>query len=247
MVTISPVMVAPVCLVGDPLQITCTAPVEFIKWSVFQLHEQELDNPVQINARDISQQMSQREVNSAIFTFMRISAQFASPLISTLSIDSVNIRLNETTVKCTDVKNPMSSASTTIQITDSNTSKLVYDIVRSMQASTAIITVTDENTPTLSVSEQYEADNVTVIMEWDQQVYDTCCTRVTPLPPLIFTGSTTCQLVYILQYNTEYNLSVVAAAPCRPNVTVAITLHYGEYWYKIVHIHQYLLLTDLYS
>ena len=56
MVTLSPMMVAPVCRVGDPLQLTCTASVEFISWSILQPNEQgtieEVTNSVQINARD---------------------------------------------------------------------------------------------------------------------------------------------------------------------------------------------------
>ena len=121
MVTISPMNVAPVCRVGDPLQITCTASVEFIRWSILQADEQgTLVKPVisgQINSLD-DNQMSQRIINSTTFTFTRTSAHEASPLISTLSLDSVNINLNNTVVCCADVANSMTSASTTIQIND---------------------------------------------------------------------------------------------------------------------------------
>ena len=123
MVTLSPMVVAPVCL-GDPLQLICTASVEFIRWSILQPNEQgtlvEVVNSVQINSLDVNQ-VSSRVVNFATFTIMRISTQFASPLISTLSIDSVSIGLNETLVRCTDVANSTTSASTTIHIIDANT------------------------------------------------------------------------------------------------------------------------------
>ena len=71
------------CHVGDPLQLTCTAEsVQFMRWNVLQSNEQgildEVAN-VQINARDINVQMSQREVDSATLTFMRTSAQFDTP------------------------------------------------------------------------------------------------------------------------------------------------------------------------
>ena len=69
-------------------------------------------------------------------------------------------------------------------------------------------------------------DNVTVTVEWGQQVGITYCARVTPLAPLIFIGTTNRQLV--LEYNMEYNFTVVAFAPCRPNVTIISTLTYGE-------------------
>ena len=70
------------------------------------------------------------------------------------------------------------------------------------------------------------ADNITVTVEWGQQVGITYCARVTPLAPLIFIGTTNHQLV--LEYNMEYNFTVVATAPCRPNVTTISTLTYGE-------------------
>ena len=65
-----------------------------------------------------SNQVKQRIVNSTTFTFSRTSAQGVSPLITTLSIDSVNTGLNGTVVYCLDVANPMTLASTTIQILD---------------------------------------------------------------------------------------------------------------------------------
>ena len=119
-ILLSPMSVAPVCHVGDPLQLTCTASVEFMRWNILQSNEQGILEEVanaQINARD-SMQISQREVDSATLTFMRLSAQGASPLVSTLSINSVSIGWNGTVVNCSDVENPMTSASSTIQIID---------------------------------------------------------------------------------------------------------------------------------
>ena len=135
MLTISPMVVAPVCRVGDSLQITCTASVQFIRWNTLQANEQgtlvEAANSVQINNVDANQ-MSQRWVDSAIFTYLRTSAQGTLPLISTLSIDSVNIGLNGTVVLCAGVGNPMISASTTIQIINIGQSELA--IISQLQA-----------------------------------------------------------------------------------------------------------------
>ena len=119
-VTLSPMMVAPVCRVGDLLQLTCTASVEFIRWSIMLVNDWGMleDITANINSRDSSQQMSQREVNSTTFTFMRSSAQYGS-LNSTLSIDSVSIGLNRTIVQCIEVGGSMTSASTTIHIRNS--------------------------------------------------------------------------------------------------------------------------------
>ena len=128
MLTLSPMMVVPVCDVGGPLQITCTARVEFQRWSILRFNEQgileKITNDVTINSRDPYNQMTPAVVNSATFTFIRSSAQEDSPLISTLSIDSVNIGLNGTIVQCMDVANPMTLASTTIQIVDVSQSEL---------------------------------------------------------------------------------------------------------------------------
>ena len=117
MVTLSPMRVAPVCDVGDQLQLICTASVEFIRWSIMVVNDQGIAEEItaNINSGDTSQQMSQRIINSTTFTFMRSSAQNRS-LVSTLSIDSVSTGLNETLVRCREVGGSMTSASTTIHI-----------------------------------------------------------------------------------------------------------------------------------
>ena len=119
MVTLSPMTVAPVCRVGDPLQITCTASVEFIRWSIRVVSDQGIHAEItaNINSRDTSQQLTQRVVNSSTLSFIRNSAQ-SSSLISTLSIDSVSIGLNGAVVQCVEVGVSMVSASTTIHIVE---------------------------------------------------------------------------------------------------------------------------------
>ena len=131
LVTLSPMSVAPVCRVGDPLQITCTvtASVRFISWGVFQINEQgtleQIVSDVLISSTGSNNQMTSITVNSVMFTFMRSSSQGASPLISTLSIDSVSIGLNGTIVNCSDLTDSVRSASTTIQIIDTSQSEFV--------------------------------------------------------------------------------------------------------------------------
>ena len=46
MLTLSPMMVAPVCRVGDPLQITCTASVDFIRWSILVVNEHGMNEEI---------------------------------------------------------------------------------------------------------------------------------------------------------------------------------------------------------
>ena len=120
MVTLSPMTVAPVCRVGDQLQVTCTASVEFIRWSLVVVNEHGMDEEITVsrNSRDPNPEPKERIINSTMFTFSRTSAEDALPLISTLSINSVSIGLNETVVGCMDANNPMTSASTTIYIID---------------------------------------------------------------------------------------------------------------------------------
>ena len=111
--------VAPVCHVRDLLNLTCTASVDFISWSVFRANEQgKAINDELINSIEV-----QIVVNSAMFTFTRTFAQGAIPLISTLSIDNVSIGLNGTVVCCMEAGNMIISASTTIQIIDTSQSE----------------------------------------------------------------------------------------------------------------------------
>ena len=85
----------------------------------------------------------------------------------------------------------------------------------------------DQYTPILSItSEEYEADNVTATVQWNQEVGISYMSRILPLAPSFFTGSNSQQL--ILLYNTGYNLSVIAVTPCRTNTTAFIQLSYGE-------------------
>ena len=111
--------VAPVCHVGDPLQLACMSPVRSLRWRFLQVNDLgtlvEVTNSVLIDASDDNQRKL-GEVDSTTFTFTRISTQGSSPLISILSIDSVSIGLNGIVVRCTDVANSTISASTMIYI-----------------------------------------------------------------------------------------------------------------------------------
>ena len=120
--TFSLMEVAPVCRVGDPLELTCTASVESLQWSLTVVDEQGRDENILmfITASAPSPQPPPITVNFTTFTLRRISDQGASPLVSTLSIDPVSIGLNGTVVNCMDATSSMtpSSESTTILIID---------------------------------------------------------------------------------------------------------------------------------
>ena len=127
MLTLSPMMVAPVCLVRDPLQLMCTAtaPLQFLEWSIMVVDEHGRLEEITAysNLRDETEQLTEITVNSTTFSFRRISARFASPLTSILSIDSVSIGLNGTVVRCWDTVNSSTSATTTLQIIGTHNSE----------------------------------------------------------------------------------------------------------------------------
>jgi hypothetical protein len=127
MVTLSPTSVAPVCQVGDPLELTCSSTGSFIRWTITVSNEQGVPQEYRrsINSQDASQQVSMIQVNSTSFTFMRTSDQGMLPLISMLVIDSVNRYLNGTKVYCLDVATS-TNVSTTIRLFDMSMF-VVYD------------------------------------------------------------------------------------------------------------------------
>jgi hypothetical protein len=119
MVTLSPTSVAPVCQIGDPLELTCSSTGSFIRWMITVSNEQGVPQEYRrsITSQDGSRQVSMIEVNSTDFTFMRTSDQGMLPLVSTLAIDSVNRYLNGTEVYCSDVAT-LATTSTTIYLFD---------------------------------------------------------------------------------------------------------------------------------
>ena len=114
-VTLSPTPVAPVCRVGDPLELTCNLSGIFLEWSFTVGNEQGVPRNYRetIHFQDFSEPMLL--VNSTTFTFMKTYNQGMLPLISTLVIDSVNRYLNGTEVHCLD-KETYATASTTIHL-----------------------------------------------------------------------------------------------------------------------------------
>ena len=81
--------------------------------------------------------------------------------------------------------------------------------------------------PTLSItSKAYGAANVNITVEWTGLVGTVYNVEI--LPPVPITKSINNSYQLIIPYNTEYNLTVEVSAPCKPNNTAFINLHYGE-------------------
>jgi hypothetical protein len=76
-------------------------------------------------------------------------------------------------------------------------------------------------------------------VEWTQQVQvhvgDLIIYNVSASPPvpIIHNGNTS--LILVLEYNSEYNLSVEADIQCESNATAFITLNYGEIFHALMH------------
>ena len=95
------------------------------------------------------------------------------------------------------------------------------------------------------VSKANFSDNVTVTVEYTQPaVYSTYTVTVVPLVPIVFFGNTSCQLT--IPYNTEYNLSVEAAAPCTPNTAASIRLKYSELFFHELQRTRHFMLLQLF-
>ena len=99
--------------------------------------------------------------------------------------------------------------------------------------------IANKYTPMLRISEEYQANNITVTVKWDpaQQMDNntiitliTTTVAVSPLVPIIGTGNTSRELV--ISYNTEYNLSVVAVTACG-NAAATKKLNYGEIYNRL--------------
>ena len=88
-------------------------------------------------------------------------------------------------------------------------------------------------TPILNISKHFGVDSITVTVEWVKELSFNYTIKVSPMAlSLNFSGNTTIIIAssqLVLQYNTEYNLSVMAVSPCT-NVTgfATATLNYGK-------------------
>ena len=119
LVEISPSRVAPVCQEGDQLELTCSVTGVFLRWEFTVILERGSATtfmPV-ITSDGPSGIPPSLMVNSTTFTFLRLSAQDVSPLISRMIISPVSEGLNRVQISCKDVE-VSESATTTIRIVD---------------------------------------------------------------------------------------------------------------------------------
>ena len=113
-VELSPSEVAPVCQVGDQLELTCSVTGIFLRWEFSVPGTQMPFGTAVVSAGGPSGVPPPVVINSTSFTFSRHSTQ---PLTSTLMISPVSEGLNGVQVNCVDVV-ASKSVTTAIQIVD---------------------------------------------------------------------------------------------------------------------------------
>ena len=77
----------------------------------------------------------------------------------------------------------------------------------------------------MNISEQFEANSVTVTLEWTTKHGVTYNVNVDPQVTVNHTGRNSAQLV--VPFNTKYNVSIVASL-CGTNRTTFNLLNYGK-------------------
>ena len=124
MVEISPSEVAPVCQVGDQLELTCSVTGRLLRWefTVGLENGAPMTFMPAITSGGTSGVPLPVMVNSTTFTFSRLSTQ---PLTSTMMINLVGEGLNGVQVSCVDIEASESAATTTIFIIDVRGKKLL--------------------------------------------------------------------------------------------------------------------------
>ena len=118
-VEISPSAVAPVCQVGDQLELTCTTTGIFLRWeiTVFPENVTHVQTPIQsIGTSGIPPPLM---ISSSTITISRLSGPNSSPLISRAVVNPVSSGLNGTVVNCFEGSSSTDTVSTTtIQVID---------------------------------------------------------------------------------------------------------------------------------
>ena len=119
MVELSVSPVAPVCQVGDQLELTCTTPGTVHRWEFTVFPENMTYTTVPITSVGTNGVPPQLTVSSSMVNFFRLSGQDSSPLVSRITVNPVSSGLNRTVVNCFEgISSTDSVATTTIRIID---------------------------------------------------------------------------------------------------------------------------------
>ena len=129
-ISIQPFGQAPVCR-GDPLQLVCNTTEVYLRWSYSVHNEQGVltDYIRTVSSIDPSQQRTRIVVNSTSFDFLRISGQ-GMPLISTMTINSVETNLNGVIVGCLGINVQIEATTTINLVNESYLGELNYNNIQ---------------------------------------------------------------------------------------------------------------------
>ena len=119
-VELSPSTVAPVCQVGDQLQLTCTSSGIVHRWE-FTVFPENMTYPTSPVTSQGSSGVPTEPLtfSSSMVTFSRLSGQNESPLVSRVVVSPVSSGLNGTVVSCFEgLSSTNSVATTTIIVID---------------------------------------------------------------------------------------------------------------------------------
>ena len=119
-----------VCPGEQPTTLMCSTNHIFLKWSISSLRQTETRN-LSIPYLDQNVVVPSIMMDSATFTFSRVSSPGALPLVSTMTIMNITSNLEGTMISCTGLNSSFVSSvvlMTTIHVYDMDVGKLLTKI-----------------------------------------------------------------------------------------------------------------------
>ena len=118
-VEISPSAVAPVCQVGDELELTCATTGIFLRWEITVFPENMTHVATPVSSVGSSGIPPPLMIGSSTFNLSRLSGPDSSPLMSRMVVNPVSSGLNGTVVNCFEGSSSTDTvATTTVQVID---------------------------------------------------------------------------------------------------------------------------------
>ena len=118
-IEIFPSGVAPVCRVGDQLELMCTSSGTVHRWEFTVIPENISHTTTPVTSAGTSGVPQPLTFSGSMITFLRLSGQGSSPLVSRTVVSPVSSGLNGAVVNCFEgISSTDSVATTTIRIID---------------------------------------------------------------------------------------------------------------------------------
>ena len=119
LVEISPSAVAPICQVGDQLELTCNTTKEINHRWEFTVFPENITHTSHVTSVGMSGTPPSLTLSTSMITFSRLSGPNSLPLISRIVVSPVTRDINRTVVNCFEGTSSTDSvATTTIRIID---------------------------------------------------------------------------------------------------------------------------------